>query len=605
MYEIKHREGQGFPCRNEEEMDIFDVLTMLGGLALFLYGMNTMGEGLAKISGGKLERILEKLTSNRIKAVIFGAFVTAVIQSSSATTVMVVGFVNSGIMKLSQAIGIIMGANIGTTITAWILSLSGIESDNLFMQFLKPSNFSPVLAVIGIVFIMFLKSQKKKDIGMILVGFAILMFGMDTMSGAVKPLADVPEFTGVLTMFSNPLLGMLVGALFTAIIQSSSASVGILQALCATGSVTYGTAFPIIMGQNIGTCVTALLSGIGANKSAKRASLVHLYFNVIGTAIFMAAFYGVNSVFAFPFVTMAAGPAGIAVTHSIFNIVATVILLPFTKWIERLAYLTVKEGGEEKETQERNALLDERFLERPSFAIQRCKRVAVEMAELSRRALLNAMSLIGHYDEKVAESVSRDEDEADRYEDELGSYLVKLSSKNLSQADSRTLSMILHCISDFERISDHAVNIQKTARKKKEKKVQFSEKAVAELTVFTRAITDILSLSVDVFSKVDDEEARDIEPLEEVIDRLNKKVKKRHVKRLQNGKCTIEAGLLLNDFATNFERVADHCSNIGVCVIQLREDSFDTHEYLDTLDKGKDTPFQIKYEAYKHLYKLP
>lgn len=605
MYEIKHRDGQGFPCRNEEEMDIFDVLTMLGGLALFLYGMNTMGEGLAKISGGKLERILEKLTSNRVKAVIFGAFVTAVIQSSSATTVMVVGFVNSGIMKLSQAIGIIMGANIGTTITAWILSLSGIESDNLFMQFLKPSNFSPVLAVIGIVFIMFLKSQKKKDIGMILVGFAILMFGMDTMSGAVKPLADVPEFTGVLTMFSNPLLGMLVGALFTAIIQSSSASVGILQALCATGSVTYGTAFPIIMGQNIGTCVTALLSGIGANKSAKRASLVHLYFNVIGTAIFMAAFYGVNSVFAFPFVTMAAGPAGIAVTHSIFNIVATVILLPFTKWIERLAYLTVKEGGEEKETQERNALLDERFLERPSFAIQRCKRVAVEMAELSRRALLNAMSLIRHYDEKVAETVLRDEDEADRYEDELGSYLVKLSSKNLSQEDSRTLSMILHCISDFERISDHAVNIQRTARKKKEMKVQFSEKAVAELTVFTRAITDILSLSVDVFSKVDDGEARDIEPLEEVIDRLNKKVKKRHVKRLQNGKCTIEAGLLLNDFATNFERVADHCSNIGVCVIQLREDSFDTHEYLDTLDKGKDTPFQIKYEAYKHLYKLP
>lgn len=586
-------------------MDIFDVLTMLGGLALFLYGMNAMGEGLAKISGGKLERILEKLTSNRIKAVILGAFVTAVMQSSSATTVMVVGFVNSGIMKLSQAIGIIMGANVGTTITAWILSLSGIESDNLFMQFLKPSNFSPVLAVIGIIFIMFFKSQKKKDIGMILVGFAILMFGMDTMSGAVKPLADVPEFTGVLTMFSNPVLGMLVGALFTAIIQSSSASVGILQALCVTGSVTYGTAFPIIMGQNIGTCVTALLSGIGANKSAKRASLVHLYFNVIGTVVFMTAFYSINSVLAFPFIEMTAGPAGIAVTHSIFNVVATVILLPFIKVIERLAYVTVKEGGEEKERHERNALLDERFLERPSFAIQRCKQVAVEMAELSRTAMLNSMSLIEHYDGKLEELVLRDEDEVDRYEDELGSYLVKLSSKNLSQSDSRTLSMILHCISDFERISDHAVNIQKAAEKKKEKKIKFSDKAVAELTVFTRAITDILNLSVDVFSKADDDEARDIEPLEEVIDRLNKKVKKRHVKRLQNGKCTIDAGLLLNEFATNFGRVADHCSNIGVCVIQLKEDAFDTHEYLDTLDKGRDTPFHIKYAAYKNLYKLP
>lgn len=586
-------------------MDIFDVLTMLGGLALFLYGMNEMGEGLAKISGGKLERILEKLTSNRIKAVLLGAFVTAVMQSSSATTVMVVGFVNSGIMKLSQAVGIIMGANVGTTITAWVLSLSGIESDNFFMQFLKPSNFSPVLAVIGIIFIMFFKSQKKKDIGMILVGFAILMFGMDTMSGAVKPLADVPEFTGVLTMFSNPVLGMLVGALFTAIIQSSSASVGILQALCATGSVTYGTAFPIIMGQNIGTCVTALLSGIGANKSAKRASLVHLYFNVIGTVVFMTAFYGINSVLAFPFIEMTAGAAGIAVVHSIFNVVATVILLPFIKGIERLAYLTVKEGVEEKEKHERIVLLDERFLERPSFAIQRCKQVAVEMAELSRTALLNSMSLIEHYDRKLEESVLRDEDEIDRYEDELGSYLVKLSSKNLSQSDSRTLSMILHCISDFERIADHAVNIQKAAEKKKEKKVKFSEKAVAELTVFTRAITDILNLSVDVFSKADDDEARDIEPLEEVIDRLNKKVKKRHVKRLQNGKCTIDAGLLLNEFATNFGRVADHCSNIGVCVIQLKEDAFDTHEYLDTLDKGRDTPFHIKYAAYKNLYKLP
>lgn len=586
-------------------MDIFDVLTMLGGLALFLYGMNTMGEGLTKISGGRLERILEKLTSNPVKAVLLGAFVTAVIQSSSATTVMVVGFVNSGIMKLSQAIGIIMGANIGTTITAWILSLSGIEGDSILIQFLKPSNFSPILAVIGIVFVMFLKNQKKKDIGMILVGFAILMFGMDTMSGAVKPLADVPEFTGILTMFSNPFLGMLAGAVLTAVIQSSSASVGILQALCATGSITYGTAFPIIMGQNIGTCVTALLSGIGANKSAKRAALVHLYFNIIGTALFMFAFYMVHAFVSFDFIDQSAGAAGIAMIHSIFNIVATIILLPFTKGLERLAYLTIREDEKEPGQKEIHALLDERFLEQPAFAMQRCRQVAVAMAELSRTTLLNAISLIDKYDEQIAASVSRDEDEVDRYEDELGSYLVKLSSKNLSQPDSRTLSMILHCISDFERISDHAINIQKTAKKRWEQKIHFSEKAKGELEVFSRAVTDILNLAVDVFTQEDAEEAGNIEPMEEVVDRLNKKVKKRHVKRLQNGKCTIEAGLIMNDIATNFERVADHCSNIGVCVIQLQEDAFDTHEYLDMLDKGKDTPFNYKYMAYKNLYKLP
>lgn len=586
-------------------MTIFDVLTMLGGLALFLYGMNTMGEALTKIAGGRLERILEKLTSNPFKAVFLGIFVTAVIQSSSATTVMVVGFVNSGIMKLSQAIGIIMGANVGTTITAWVLSLSGIESDALFMQFLKPSNFAPVLAVIGIVFVMFLRSQKKKDVGMIFLGFAILMFGMETMSGAVKPLADVPEFTNILTMFTNPVLGMLAGAVLTAVIQSSSASVGILQALCATGSITYGTAFPIIMGQNIGTCCTALLSGIGASKNAKRASLVHLYFNLFGTALFMIVFYVLHAFFSFGFIEETAGPAGIAVMHSIFNVVATVVLLPFAKGLERLAYLSIREDESEKGRHEILSLLDERFLEQPAFAVERCRQVAAAMAELSRMTLMNALSLIHHYDEEVAQSVSDDEDEVDRYEDELGSYLVKLSSKNLSENDSRTLSMILHCISDFERISDHAVNIWETAKKKHGKKIRFSEKALAEVAVFSQAVADILELAVDVFTNEDESAAKDIEPLEEVVDRLNKKVKKRHVKRLQNGKCTIEAGLILNDLATNFERVADHCSNIGVCVIQLREDSFDSHGYLDTLDKGKGTPFNEKYVAYKNRYKLP
>ncbi len=586
-------------------MDIFDVLTMLGGLALFLYGMHTMGEGLTKVSGGRLERILEKLTSNPVKAVLLGAMVTAVIQSSSATTVMVVGFVNSGIMKLNQAIGIIMGANIGTTITAWILSLSGIESDSLFMQFLKPSNFAPVLALVGIVFIMFFNSQKKKDIGMILIGFAVLMFGMDTMSGAVKPLADVPEFTGILTMFSNPVLGMLAGAFLTAVIQSSSASVGILQALCATGSITYGTAFPIILGQNIGTCVTALISSIGASKNARRAALVHLYFNIIGTTVFMILFYSINAVVSFDFFEDVAGAAGIAVIHTIFNVFATLILLPFARGLEKLAYISIREDEDEKEKKEMGSLLDERFLEQPAFAMERCRQVAAAMAELSQRALTEAISLITKYDEKKAKTVYQMEDEVDRYEDLLGSYLVKLSSRNLTEKDSRSLSTILHCIGDFERISDHAINIEESARKFYDQKLKFSEKAVGEVQVFTRAVSDILNLSIRVFEEEDDVLAKDIEPLEEVVDRLNKKMKKRHVKRLQNGKCNIETGLILSELATNFERVADHCSNIGVCVIQIKEDSFDTHEYLDTLDKGEDTYFNQKYKEYKNIYKLP
>lgn len=586
-------------------MNIFGVLSMLGGLALFLYGMHTMGEGLTKISGGKLERILEKLTSSPLRAVCLGALVTAVIQSSSATTVMVVGFVNSGIMKLSQAIGIIMGANIGTTITSWILSLSGIESDNFLMQFLKPANFSPVLAIIGIFFIMFLNNQKKKDIGMILVGFAILMFGMETMSDAVAPLADVPEFTGILTMFRNPILGMLAGVILTAVIQSSSASVGILQALCATGAITYGTAFPIIMGQNIGTCVTALLSGVGATRSARRASLVHLYFNVLGTAVFMIGFYLVHAIVPFGFFDDVAGPMGIAVIHSIFNVVATLILLPFSKVLEKLAYISIPETEEEKQQKEMGTLLDERFLEQPAFAMERCKKVAMVMAETSKQGLLDAMSLIDHYDEKVARQVYRKEEEVDHFEDELGSYLVKLSAKNLSQQDAETLSMILHSISDFERISDHAMNIEESARKIKDHGIQFSDKAKGELAVFERIVKDILSLSVQAFVNENSLLARDIEPMEEVVDRMTKKVKKRHVKRLEKGKCTMEAGLVLNDLATNFERVADHCSNIGVCVIQINEDTFEAHEYLDTLDKGNNSWFHGKYEEYKKKYQLP
>ncbi len=571
-------------------MDFFSVLTMIGGLALFLYGMNIMGDGLAKVSGGKLERILENLTSNPLKAVLLGAGVTAVIQSSSATTVMVVGFVNSGIMKLSQAVGIIMGANIGTTITSWILSLSGIEGDNFLIRLCKPSSFSPVLAAIGIIMLLFVKNEKKKDIGSILVGFAVLMFGMETMSGAVKPLADVPEFTGILTAFSNPLLGLIAGAVLTAVIQSSSASVGILQALCVTGAVSYGTAIPIIMGQNIGTCVTALLSSIGASKNAKRAAMVHLYFNIIGTAVFMVLFYSVNYFVHFGFMTDAANGAGIAIVHSAFNIFATLVLLPFSKGLEKLACLTIRDGkpGEEEAAQEQFQLLDARFLDKPAFAMEQSVHVAVQMAEESKKTLITAMELLTDYSDDKAKLVSELESVVDRYEDELGSYLVKLARKNLNSHDSHTLSIVLHCIGDFERISDHAINIMEAAVEMHEKNLTFSKKAEGELEVFCRAIKDIVTESYDVFCSQNLQKAQLIEPLEDVIDELNQELKKRHIRRLRNGKCTIELGFILSDITTSLERVADHCSNIAVCVTQVREDTYDTHSYLDSV-KNEDS----------------
>ena len=444
-------------------MDFFDLLTMLGGLALFLYGMETMGEGLAKASGGKLERILEQLTSNTLKAVLLGAGVTAVIQSSSATTVMVVGFVNSGMMQLTQAVGIIMGANIGTTITSWILSLSGIESSHFFVRLLKPASFSPVMALIGVCFLMFSKKEKKRDVGLILIGFAILMTGMDTMSSSVRPLADVPEFTGLLTMFSNPVLGMLCGALLTAVIQSSSASVGILQALCATGAVSFGAAIPIIMGQNIGTCVTAVLSGIGAHKNAKRTALVHLYFNLMGTIIFMTIFYILNSFMQFEFMKRPVNAAGIAAVHTAFNVASTLVLFPFSKALVKLACLTIPESENKKEDTNKNAkdfqLLDMRFLDTPGYAVEQSRIVAVRMAELVKKALYCAVYLLDNFNEELTGKVMRLEKSVDKYEDELGSYLVKLSAKNLSERDSHTVTMLLHCIGDFERISDHCSNV--------------------------------------------------------------------------------------------------------------------------------------------------
>lgn len=583
-------------------MDFFQVLTMIGGLALFLYGMDVMGGGLSKASGGRLEQILEKLTENKIKAVFLGAIVTAVIQSSSATTVMVVGFVNSGIMKLSQAIGIIMGANVGTTVTSWILSLSGLEGDNFWIRLLKPTSFSPIFAIVGIGFVMFSKKEKLKDIGTILVGFAVLMFGMDTMSDAVSGLADVPEFTNLLLAFSHPILGLLAGAVLTAIIQSSSASVGILQALCATGAVPYSAAIPIIMGQNIGTCVTAMLSSIGASKNAKRAALVHLYFNVVGTVIFMVCFYILHGAIDFAFMVDSANAAGIAVIHSAFNIFATVVMLPFSAFLEKMAKMTIRDEQSDLLAEEKDGtqILDPRFLATPGFALEQCRTASINMAACARESLFTAIDLLENYDEDRAIKVSQLEERVDRYEDELGTYLVKLSSKHLSEKDSHTLSFLLHNIGDFERISDHAINIMKAAQEMADKQLCFSNKAIDELAVFTEAIKDIVNTSFLVFQEEDEGLAKKVEPLEEVIDALNAEVKKRHIKRLRKGKCTIEMGFILSDITTSYERVADHCSNIAVSLLEIHEDGFETHEYMDSLRAADNREFS---ENVKHLMK--
>lgn len=589
-------------------MNIFSVLTMIGGLAMFLYGMDAMGDGLAKLSGGKLEQILEKLTSKRIMAVLLGVVVTAIIQSSSATTVMVVGFVNSGIMQLSQAVGIIMGANIGTTVTSWILSLSGIQGSSLIVQLLKPSSFSPILAAIGIVMIMTAKdNNKKKDIGNILVGFAILMFGMDTMSSAVAPLAENEHFTSILTMFSNPILGMLAGLVLTAVIQSSSASVGILQALCITGAVGYKTAIPIIMGQNIGTCVTALISSIGASKNAKRASMIHLYFNLIGTILFMVVFYSINAIIGgFAFMNDPANAAGIAVVHSLFNIGTVLVLYPFGDKLVKLAQLTIPDhAGEVEEIPDEFSILDERFLEKPAFAMELCRNAAVKMAQESRDALHLALDNITMYSESRVDKIIEMEQNVDRYEDALGTYLVKLNNCDLSLKDSRTLSILLHCIGNFERISDHAVNITDSTKQMHDKNLEFSRKAMEELSVFSDALRDIVDETMEAFVLGDLDKARRIEPFEQVIDSLNIELKQRHIHRLRKGKCTIELGLILEDMITNIERISDHCSNIAVCMIRVNEDGFDTHEYLDVLKEEKAPWFEEEFYSLSKKYALP
>lgn len=589
-------------------MTIFNVLSMIGGLALFLYGMHMLGDGLAKASGGRLESILEKLTKNPVIAVLVGAGVTAVIQSSSATTVMVVGFVNSGIMKLEQAVNVIIGANVGTTITAWILSLSGIESSNFVIQLFKPSSFSPILAIIGVCLITFTKKEKKQDIGTILAGFAILMIGMDTMSGAVKPLANVPEFGQILTMFSNPILGMLAGLILTAIIQSSSASVGILQALCKTGAVSYATAIPVIMGQNIGTCVTALISSIGASKDAKRAALLHLYYNIMKTSLFMVVFYAIDYFVNFAFMETSISALGVAVVHSLFNIAACIVLLPFSKFLVKMVYVTVPD--KEKDValtpeEEELRVLDARFLDTPGIAIEQSKNVAVTMAQYAQKSIMLAIDLLKNYDKEKAAEVMRLESQVDKFEDELGTYLVKLSSRDLSERESHMLSMLLHGIGDFERISDHALNIKEAADEMAEKGMHFSDKATEELEVFSNAVMEILETAIAAFENEDTKMAELVEPLEEVIDQISDEVKDRHIKRLRKGKCTIELGFVLSDITTNLERVSDHCSNVAVCLLQVREDSYETHEYLDALKESNDINFKGKVLAYKEKYMLP
>ena len=581
-------------------MSVFNVLSLVGGLALFLFGMNYMGSSLEKLGGGKFESILEKMTNNRIKGVLLGAGITAIIQSSSAVTVMAVGFVNSSIMSLNQVIGIIMGANIGTTITGWILSLTNIESTNLFISLLKPSSFTPVLALIGIIMYMAGKKEKKKDIGSILLGFSILMFGMETMSGAVEPLKDVPQFTSILTMFSNPILGVLAGAVLTAVIQSSSASVGILQALAVTGSINIASAFPIILGQNIGTCVTAILSSVGTNKNAKRTAVVHLAFNIIGVLLAMTLFYGADAIFGLPFIENSVNATTIAIIHTVFNIFSTVVLFPFGKQLERLAHLVIRDNNDD----ESNVLIDERFLMTPSYAIDKVKEQVDSMGGLARENIYLCLDLIKKYSHNNDDTISKNEKTLDNLEDELETYLVKISSMNLSIEDSIKLSKLSHSISNFERIGDYGVNILKIKRRMHQNNVHFSTDANKELEVMSRAVREIVDKSIESFVNDDVELAAEIEPLEQVINNLKQELRARHSKRLQGDECTIENGMLFFDIINSFERIADHCSNLAVCIIELSNRSYQTHTYLKGVKNRNNEGFMEMFEAYLRKYKI-
>ncbi len=585
-------------------MDIFSVLTLIGGLVLFLYGMDVMGQGLERLAGGKLEKLFDKLTSNPFKGALLGFIVTAIIQSSSATTVMLVGFVNSGIMKLRQSIGIIMGANIGTAVTAWLLSMTGIEGGNMWLEMLKPSSFTPILALVGIIFYMFMKDDKHKFIGMILLGFTVLMYGMDIMSGSVEPLKDMPEFSQILLMFDNPILGILVGAVLTAIIQSSSASVGILQALSSTGAVHFSTALPIILGQNIGTCITAAISAIGTSKNAKRVAAIHLLFNVLGTIIFVALYYPLNAIFEFAFANVVVDALDIAVIHTLFKVVTTVILFPFIGMLEKLSYIIIRDKDKNGSIDSEEPIIDERFIATPAFAIAQCKTQTVKMAELAKKNITDAISLIKKWDKTTARQISETEKAVDKYEDVIGTYLVRLSGQEMSNQDSRTASTLLHTISDFERISDHAKNILASAKELHEKKIELSKKAQSELIVMFSAIEEIIDLTIKSIRDNDLYSAYLVEPLEEVVDQIRTKLKSRHIKRLQKGACSMETGFIYIDILTSLERVSDHCSNVAVCLIQVSDDNFETHEYLRTVKTSGDE-FDMYVEKYLEKYALP
>lgn len=580
------------------------ICGMMGGLALFLFGMHTLSGALEKLAGGKLEKWLEKATSSPIKGVALGTGITAVIQSSAATTVMLIGFVNSGIMKLSQAIGVIMGANIGTTATAWLVSLSAMSSGEGVMSLISTSTIIPIIAVAGVFLLMFVKSDKVKTVGAILAGFGTLMLGLDIMSSAASVLEGNESFREAMVMFSNPVLGVIVGAVLTALLQSSSVSIGILQSLSnATGSITYSYALPIILGQNIGTCVTALLSSVGSNKSAKRVAIVHLYFNVIGTIVFLLLFYLIQAFIDIPFVNNSLDSVGIAVIHTSFNVLATALFLPFTKQLEKLACLTIRDDPSEESSE--MPLLDERFLKTPSVAIEQCRNVARKMATLTKKTLMMSLDLVMNYDPKKLQEINDNENTIDIYEDKIGSYILKISSKDLSENDSKLVSGMLHTIGDLERISDHAVNIAEAAEEMHQKKIMFSEQARQECKIIIRAVTEILDMSITSFVNDDISLAKEVEPLEDVIDQLRDELKSRHIERLRSGICTIELGFILQDLLTNFERVSDHCSNIAVCLIRISENSMDTHEYINELKRLDKSYFMDEFNAYKEKYPLP
>ena len=581
-------------------MTVFDVLTMIGGLCLFLFGMNVMGDGLERRAGGSLKALLGKLTDSKVKGFLTGLGVTAVIQSSSATTVMVVGFVNSRLMTLKQSIGVIMGANIGTTVTAWILSLGGISSDNLVMQLLKPTSFTPVLALLGTVFLMFSKSSKQKDVGTILLGFATLMFGMDTMSGAVSGLADIPAFQNLFLMFENPILGVIVGAVLTGIIQSSSASVGILQALSATGAVSYAAAIPIIMGQNIGTCVTALLSSFGTNKNAKRAAIIHLSFNVLGTIVWLSVFSVVSKAFEPAMLHMSANYLGIAVCHSVFNVLCTVLLLPMSGLLEKLAYLVVPEGKEMAKTVE----IDERLLATPSIALGQCYNLVMKMAEETMSGVQMSLNTLIGGNMADAEKIRTIEKNVDHYEDVLGTFLTKLGRAQVSDDDGSEVSKLLKIIGDLERISDHSVNVLESAEEMKEKKIAFTPNAQKEMEVLCNALTEILHLTVDAYRQNDWEAACSVEPLEQVIDHLKTVLRNRHITRLKKGECSVEAGFIWSDLLTDMERTSDHCSNIAISIIDAHKHNMNAHQSLRSLKEGNPAFFE-KLDDYSRKYMLP